>query len=134
GARRPEHREELARRDLQADAVDRPHLAVVLREIDEPDVRSVHSCRVSTIGTSSYLFVAASANDAMSEKVASGFASAAGVAPPPRPSRRSIQTVERPRRLAVTWSWKSDWATWRMRSRGMSMRSKASSKPRADGL
>ena len=45
--------------------------------------------------------VAAAANDAMSGKVASGVASAGGVAPPPgRPWRRSIQTVVRPSRLA----------------------------------
>ena len=44
---------------------------------------------------------------------------------PSRWPRRSIHTVASPSRLAVTWSWKRLWATWRIRSRGSPIRSNA---------
>ena len=60
---------------------------------------------------------------------------AGGVAPAPgRSWRRSIQTVVRPSRLAVTWSWNRLWATCRIRSRGSPIRSNATSKLRWSGL
>ena len=79
--------------------------------------------------------VAAAAKLAMSGKTRSGTASAGGVAPEPTRSwRRSIQTVVMPSDLAGTWSWNRLWATCRIRSRGTSIRSKASSKLASRGL
>ena len=53
---------------------------------------------------------------------------------PGRSWRRSIQTVVMPSAFAGTWSWNRLWATCRIRSRGTSRRSKASSKLRGSGL
>ena len=78
---------------------------------------------------------ASSANVRMSGTVRSGVADASGVAPNPGLSwRRSTQTVVRPSCLPGTWSWKRLWAVWRMRSRGTSIVSKASSNGARLGL
>ena len=72
---------------------------------------------------------AMSGNDEVRDGVSGWCRAAAG-----RSCRRSIQTVVMPSDLAGTWSWNRLWATWRIRSRGTSMRSNASSKLASLGL